>query len=41
MLFSVLSIGFICSEVNCGFEFEVDAHDAEVLLRPEQDLIFA
>lgn len=41
MLFSVLSLSFICDEAHCGFELEVDVQDAEVLLRPEQDPIFA
>ena len=41
MLFSVLSLGFICSEANCGLEIQMDIRDAEVLLRPDQDLIFA
>jgi hypothetical protein len=41
MLFSVLSLAFICSEVHCGFELEVEVRDAEALLKPEQDLIFA
>ncbi len=41
MLFSVLSLAFICSEAHCGFELEVEVRDAEALLKPEQDLIFA
>lgn len=41
MLFSVLSHTFICAEADCGFELEVDPRDAEVLLRHEEDLIFA
>jgi hypothetical protein len=41
MLFSVLSLGFICSEANCGLEIQVDVREAEVLLWPDQHLIFA
>ena len=41
MLFSVLSHSFICQESHCGIELEVDPRDAEVLLQPEEELIFA
>jgi hypothetical protein len=41
MLFSALSSAFMCGEANCGFELEVDVQDAEVLLQPDQELIFA
>jgi hypothetical protein len=41
MLFSPLSMSFICEEVPCGFELEVDPQTAEVLLQPELDLALA
>ena len=41
MLFSALSLSFICDEPACGLELEVDAQTAEVLLQPERDLTFA
>jgi hypothetical protein len=41
MLFSALSLSFICDERACGLELEVDEHAAEVLLEPERDLTFA
>src|SRR4051812_18185305 len=41
MVFSVLSHGFLCQEADCGFEFEVDWHEAEVLLHPEEELVLA
>ena len=39
MLFSVLSLSFICLNSACGFEFHMDAHDAKVLLQPEEEPI--
>ena len=30
MLFSVLSVSFVCNEAPCGFELEVDTETAEV-----------
>jgi hypothetical protein len=41
MLFSALSVSFICEEEPCGFELAVDPHTAEVLLQPEVELILA
>jgi len=41
MLFSALSLSFICDEAPCGFELEVDPETAEVLLQPELSLAFA
>lgn len=41
MLFSALSLSFICDEPACGLELEVDVNTAEVLLEPERDLTFA
>ena len=40
MLFSVLSLSFICQEAHCGIEVEVDPREAEVLLQPVEELIF-
>jgi len=41
MVFSVLSHGFVCQEANCGLELELEWQDAEVLLHPDQELVFA
>ena len=41
MAFSPLSHGFVCQEPVCGLELELDMHDAEVLLHPEEELTFA
>jgi hypothetical protein len=41
MLFSALSVSFICHEEACGFELEVDPKTAEVLLQPDLDLALA
>jgi hypothetical protein len=41
MLFLALSMSFICDEPYCGFEYQVDAQEAEVLLQPEERLVFA
>ena len=41
MLFSALSVSFVCNEAPCGFELEVDPETAEVLLQPEVELTFA
>lgn len=41
MLFSPLSLSFICDEPNCGFELEVDQQTAEILLQPDLDLTLA
>jgi len=41
MLFSPLSISFICEEEPCGFELAVDPETAEILLQPEVELTFA
>jgi hypothetical protein len=41
MLFSVLSLSFICAEEDCGLEIEVDLHTAEILLQEEESLAFA
>lgn len=41
MLFSALSLSFICEEEPCGFELAVDLHTAEVLLQPEVELTLA
>ena len=38
MLFSALSVSFICEEERCGLELPVDLHTAEVLLQPEVEL---
>jgi hypothetical protein len=41
MVFSVLNHGFLCQEENCGLELEMDWHEAEVLLHPEEELTYA
>jgi len=41
MLFSPLSLSFICEEEPCGLELAVDLHTAEVLLQPEVELTLA
>jgi hypothetical protein len=41
MLFSALSLSFICEEEPCGLEVPVDLHTAEVLLQPEVELTLA
>ena len=41
MLFSALSMSFICEEEPCGLELSVDLHTAEVLLQPEVELTLA
>jgi hypothetical protein len=41
MLFLVLSLSFICDEPNCGYEVQVDPQEAEILLHPEEKLVFA
>lgn len=41
MVFSVLSLGFICQEADCGLEIAIELHDAEALLHPEEELVFA
>ena len=41
MLFSALSMSFICGEEDCGLEMDVDLHTAEILLQEEVDLAFA
>jgi hypothetical protein len=41
MVFSALSQGFICQEADCGLEIELELHDVEVLLHPEEELVFA
>jgi hypothetical protein len=41
MLFSALSLSFICAEKDCGLEMDVDPQTAEVLLQEEEDLAFA
>jgi hypothetical protein len=41
MLFSALSLSFICEEEPCGLELPVDHHTAEVLLQPEVELTLA
>ena len=41
MLFSALSLSFICAEEDCGLELDVDLHTAEILLQEEEDLTFA
>ena len=41
MLFSALSLSFICEEEPCGLELAVDLHTAEVLLQPEVELTLA
>jgi hypothetical protein len=41
MLFLALSMSFICDEPLCGYEHEVDAEEAEILLEPEEKLVYA
>jgi len=41
MLFLALSMSFICDEPYCGYEHQVDAQEAEVLLHPEETLTYA
>jgi hypothetical protein len=37
----VLSLSFICQEPHCEQEFQVSPQEAEVLLEPEEKLVFA
>ena len=41
MLFSALSLSFICNEAPCGLEIEVDPETAELLLEPKVELTLA
>jgi hypothetical protein len=41
MLFSALSMSFICDESPYGFELEMDLHTAEALLQEELELTHA
>jgi hypothetical protein len=41
MLFLALAQSFICDEPYCGYELQVDAREAEVLLQPEETLVLA
>jgi len=41
MLFLALSMSFICDEPHCGYEVQVDAQEVEVLLNPEETLVYA
>jgi hypothetical protein len=41
MLFSPLSLSFICGKETCGLELPVDPDTAEVLLQPEVELTLA
>ena len=41
MVFSVLSQGFLCQEADCGLEIELELRDIEVLLQPEEELVYA
>ena len=41
MLFLALSMSFICDEPRCGYEVQVDAQEVEVLLNPEETLVYA
>jgi hypothetical protein len=41
MLFLALAQSFICDEPYCGYELQVEAQEAEVLLQPEEILVFA
>jgi hypothetical protein len=39
LAYSVLSNGFICLEAECGFELEMDRHEAQDILAPEEELV--
>jgi hypothetical protein len=41
MAYSVLGHGFICIERECGMELEMDEEDAELILQPADELVFA
>ena len=41
MLFLALAQSFICDEPYCGYEFQVNDQEAEVLLQPEEILVLA
>ena len=41
MAYSVLSNGFFCLEEGCNFELEVTAWEAQEILEPEAELVYA
>jgi len=40
MAYSVLSHGMVCLDSDCGFEIEMEAHDAEEILESAEELVF-
>lgn len=41
MAYSVLSNGLICMQSGCGFEIEMSADEAQQILEPVEELVFA
>jgi hypothetical protein len=39
MAYSVLSNGFICLELNCGLEVEMEPFQAQQVLETEEELV--
>ena len=39
MAYSVLSNGWICLEADCGFEVEMDRHQAQEVLETAEELV--
>jgi hypothetical protein len=39
MAYSALSHGFVCLEPNCGFELEMEPHQAMQVLEFEEELV--
>lgn len=39
MAYSVLSNGLVCLEPACGFEGEMDLHEAHQVLEPEEEMV--
>jgi hypothetical protein len=41
MAYSVLSLGFVCLESDCGFELEMDPADARMIMDGVEELVYA
>jgi hypothetical protein len=39
MAYSILSNGLVCLAPDCGFELEMDSHEAREILEPVDDLV--
>jgi hypothetical protein len=39
MAYSVLSNGLVCLESDCGFEMEMEAHEAQEILESAEELV--